>query len=182
MARQNSCGLGWQLVEGTKVIYNPRQHGTVSDDDAARLLVRPNENPLETFDELVFRFLVDYYQLLRGRPRQAGTTGPALPCAGAHGAPRRSLPGLLAGQGHDAATLRGARSRGAREPQREWSCSSKVSMQSYVTGGRIRPPENTTINATATTPAAPAIILQRLLLSRFICAMMLLISMPSRPT
>ena len=54
-------GLGWQLVEGTNVIYDPRQHSAVPDDEAARLLARPNESPLETFDELVFRFLVDYY-------------------------------------------------------------------------------------------------------------------------
>lgn len=55
------AGLGWQLLEGDEVVYDPRVDRRVPDHGAARFAARPNEHPLESFDELVFRLLVDFY-------------------------------------------------------------------------------------------------------------------------
>ena len=54
-------GLGWQLVQGDEIIFDPRVDARVTDHPAARLLGRPNETVLETFDELIYRFAVDFY-------------------------------------------------------------------------------------------------------------------------
>ena len=72
-------GLGWRMMEKGEVLYDPREHEDVPDRPAARLLSRPNANRLEGFDELVYRFLVDfeatgnaYFEVVRdGRGRVA---------------------------------------------------------------------------------------------------------------
>lgn len=57
-------GLGWEVMRGDELIYDPQNRsGPVPDDPALRLLVRPNADPLETLDEIMYRFLVDYYAI-----------------------------------------------------------------------------------------------------------------------
>ena len=55
------AGLGFQVMEGDEVIYDPRRDRVVPDHPAAQFVARPNENLLETLDELAYRFLVDFY-------------------------------------------------------------------------------------------------------------------------
>ena len=54
-----AAGLGYQVMEGDRVVYDPRKDRRVSDHAAAQFVAAPNENPMETFDELLYRFLVD---------------------------------------------------------------------------------------------------------------------------
>ena len=55
------AGLGYQVMEGDEVIYDPRRDRAVPDHPAAQFVARPNENLMETLGELAFRFLVDFY-------------------------------------------------------------------------------------------------------------------------
>ena len=55
-----AAGLGYQVMEGDEVVYDPRKDRMVPDHAAAQFVAAPNENPMETFDELLYRFLVDY--------------------------------------------------------------------------------------------------------------------------
>lgn len=59
-------GLGWQLVRGEEVVYDPSKDKTVPSDPAAELVARPNPDPLQTFDQLVYRYLIDFHSLGNG--------------------------------------------------------------------------------------------------------------------
>ena len=73
-------GLGWHLKRGDEVIYDPRRDEAVPGDPAAELLARPNPDRLQTFDDLVHRFLIDFGAVgnaylevardRRGKPRE----------------------------------------------------------------------------------------------------------------
>ena len=72
-------GLGYQVMDGEDVIYDPRKDRTVPDHPAARFVARPNENLMETLSELAYRFLVDFYatgngylEVARNRRGQVG--------------------------------------------------------------------------------------------------------------
>ena len=54
-------GLGYQVMEGDKVIYDPHRDRVAPDHPAAQFVARPNENLMESLGELAYRFLVDFY-------------------------------------------------------------------------------------------------------------------------
>ena len=55
-----TAGLGFQVMEGDRVVYDPRKDLRVPDHPAAQFVAAPNEDVMETFEELIFRFMVDY--------------------------------------------------------------------------------------------------------------------------
>ena len=61
-----TAGLGFQVMEGDQVVYDPRKDRRVPDHPAARFVAAPNENVMETFEELIFRFMIDYGSMGNG--------------------------------------------------------------------------------------------------------------------
>ena len=58
------AGLGWHLeIDGDVVLDPGKGIDEKPDHPAVKLLKRPNPNRMETFDALVYRYLVDFYSM-----------------------------------------------------------------------------------------------------------------------